>query len=135
MSRLRRSLFPLLLVLAGGCGDSTGPDAIPGLYVLQSVNGDPLPYVLVQQPAFTEEITAGQIQMNGDGTCSVSETFRVDDEGTVTTFTEDETCTWLANGSAISVTFPDDYVIIGSVVDGTLTIANEDSDLLVFVRQ
>ena len=126
-----RSLFPLLLVLAAGCGTENymgpvpgfynlpGPDAMPGTpdtippvlppacptastcYVLQSINGNPLPFLVIDVPTLllSAEITVGHAQVNEDGTCSVSLTLRSNAAGVVTTETENDACTWTANRS------------------------------------
>lgn len=52
MSRPSRSLFPLFLVIVSACGsDGTAPEDTPeaisvDLYTLQSVDGDPLPFLV-----------------------------------------------------------------------------------------
>ncbi len=130
ISRPRRSLFPLLLVIAAACGsDATAPDDTPeatsvDLYALQSVDGDPLPFLVPQGAPAIVEVTAGSAILRSNGTCSLSETSRIDFQGSVTTDVNDLSCTWTESGSAITLTFSD-HTFTGSLVDNTLTITQE----------
>jgi hypothetical protein len=119
------SLF-VTVALAAACGDSTGPDANLGLYVLQSIDGDPVPVRITEQPAFVIDLTSGQLQLLDGGTCALSQMYRRDDEGTITNITIDtETCTWTLNGTAISITTDDDSPVTGTLVGGTITVTPE----------
>ncbi len=127
MSRPRRSLFPLLLVIAAACGsDATAPEDNPDpitvdVYTLQSVDGDPLPFLVPQGAPAIVEVTAGSATLRSDGTCTLSETSRIDFQGNVTTDVNDLSCTWTASGSAITLTMSD-QTFTGSLVDSTLTV-------------
>ena len=145
MNRPRLSLFPLLLVLAAACSSSTEPDPIPGLYSLQSINGDPLPFVLVQLPDLGVVITAGHIQLNHDGTCSSSVTLQQSGIGGVTTATQEDTCTWTSFtpfaspvGVTTTIVFTSSLgeTDVGTWADGTLTLIDPESETVsVYVKQ
>ena len=146
MSRPRRSLFPLLLVLAVGPAPEfwnlAGPVAVPGtpgdsIYVLQSLNGNPVPAVIAESAdlGMKIELLAGRAQVNGDGTCSTSRTIRSTIDGVVTTDTEDDTCAWTADDTSITLTTAAGQVLTGSLVDGTLTITDAGGFVLIFVRE
>ena len=160
MSRPRRSLFPLLLVLAAGCVEAymgsasefrnlASPDAILGtsghasgsaadsIYVLQTINGNPLPFVVAESTdlGLKVEFTAGRAQVNGDGTCSISRTVRRTIDGVVTTETETDTCAWTADDTSITLTTAAGQVLKGSLVDGTLTVTDAGGFVLMFVRE
>ncbi len=121
LSRLRRPLFPLLLLLAAGCGDSTGPDPATR-YVLQSIFGQ-LPYLVGGMRSGSTEITTGHILQNDDGTCTISQTLRTTDFGIVLSIeTASVTCTWTDDGSDLTFTLPEGVVGNGSLVGHTLTI-------------
>ena len=108
------------------CGDSTGPGSVAGRYALVSLNGAPLPAVFFQVLESKVEITAGHIQLNGDGTCSASATFQSTVVGLVETETQTDTCTWNQNNTAIAITFSDGSTDTGSLIDGTISITADD---------
>jgi hypothetical protein len=66
-----RKLLPLLalaLALPLASCDSTSPEAsIAGLYVLESINGEGLPWVAIGDPTGTTEVTDGSIELLEDG--------------------------------------------------------------------
>jgi hypothetical protein len=139
VSRPQRWLFPLFLVLAAGCGsDPVGPGAIPGLYVLNSIGGDPLPTFLYNHSLESYHlITAGHIEVNGDGTCSfVSENVRPSDgNGNVEIFTVDISGTWTAKGS----TFTFNLIVMGASafkvrVEGDALTVTTGGEPWVYVR-
>ena len=117
------------------CGDSdpTGPESeAAGRYTLISVNGMPLPAVLLQVLENRFEVLEGHFQLNADGTCSGSITGRATTDGVVTTETEMDTCTWTLNNTVIVFTYPDGDTDVASLIDGIITITDEG---VVFVFQ
>ncbi len=117
---LRPLLFPLPLILAA-CGT-----AIPGHYTLQTYNDEPPPF-----DVGGSEMTAVDLQLNDDGTCSVTATT---ESGIVTIDTE-EGCSWSASGGVITVLSESDNMsATGSLIDGTLTLTG-NRDVYVFVKR
>ena len=122
---LRRSVCMAIASLAlAACSDSTGPESVAGRYELVSINGDPLPFVFFQRFEEKIEFTAGHIQLNSDLTCNRSFTIRTTTDGEVTTDTATGTCTWTQNDTAISVTFSEFDIDVGSLIDGNLALAS-----------
>ena len=119
----------LFLVIAAACAsDATAPEETVSeeRYVLQSVDGSPLPFAVSLPPGpVSVEVTAGSVRVISTGTCSVSDTARIDNQGTVTTEVDIQSCTWTASGSAISLTFSD-HAFTGTVVGTTLTLIQGD---------
>ncbi len=131
----RTWLVAALLVAASCSSDSTGPESSSaGRYVLESVNGDPLPFVLLQVLDDKLELTAGYVQLNDDTTCSKSLTLSVTDSGNVTTDTAIGTCTWSQNGTAISFTNSDGSTDAASLSENTTLTVVLDSAVLLFVK-
>ncbi len=127
----------LFLVIATACGsDATAPEATVSeeRYVLQSVDGSQLPFAVPLPPGpVSVEVTAGSARVISDGSCSLSDTARVDNQGTVTTEVNAQSCTWTASGSAISFTFSD-HTFTGTVVGTTLTLI-QGPETWVYVRE
>ena len=111
----RRFLILATALLAGGllpaCGDDpTEPESIFGLYTLVTVNGEELPF---EDPGI--EISAGSIQLNSDGTYSISLTI---DFGSGPE-TDTATGTFTVDGSTVDF---DGGEFTGTVSGNTLTI-------------
>jgi len=100
MRRVALILAAVLPLTLAACGDSTGPARVSGNYTLQSVGGDPLPAAA----GFNEEITAGTLQLNANGTFSASITSRFVGSGATNTLVFGGSYT--QNGNQISLTFP-----------------------------
>ena len=123
MSRLRLSLCPLLLVLAA-CAT-----AISGQYDLQSISGEPLPILVFDDVA----MTAATLQLNDDGTCRI--TVITDDDIYVSD--AEDGCSWNVSGGIVTVLTESDgeVVVTGTLNNGTMTLTDENDDVLVFVRR
>jgi hypothetical protein len=66
-------LLPLLALAAAlslaGCGDGTAPEeSIVGVYTLQTINGNLLPWIAFQDEIDHTEVLSGSITLEADGT-------------------------------------------------------------------
>ena len=124
-----------------GCGgvDVTDPGSVSGTYTLRTVAGDALPAVLLQEVTTSLlEVTAGNGTLNQDLTCSVSLTLRGTGDGTVTTITETNACTYALDSGSITVTIPDGVfdpdplIVSGSITGSTITVTGPEGNVFVF---
>ena len=124
---MRRFVFLAVVCVAFvACGDSLSPEeSAAGRYALVSINGTPLPFLFFQLLENKLEFTAGHIQLNSDLTCTTSFTVQATTEGVVTTATETGTCTWTLNNTAIVFTYPEGDTDTASLIDGTISLADE----------
>ena len=122
--KMKRLLF-LLIVLSGCGGDATGPESVAGNYTLRTINGQNLPFVVVQVLVDKIEVTAGSVRLNSDKTFSSSLTLATTDGGTTTSATETQTGTYALNGTAITLVFQASSPSSGSISGNTLTIIDE----------
>ena len=67
----------------------------------------------------------GHIQLNADGTCSISISLRITEGSAVTTETETDTCTWTQNNTAISLTYSAGDTESGSLIDDRISITSD----------
>ena len=124
----------ILAFLAFGlvaCGDDgMGPEDVAGTYTLETIDGNPLPWVTFETGADKIEITGGSVTLNADMTCSVSTTARVTFSGNVTTNTETHVCTYTIIDGDITLTRPSATDASASINGSALTITTDE---LVFV--
>jgi hypothetical protein len=141
MLRTARTVLQLLalvasVTLAAGCGGDnnvTGTGNPTGTYTLRSIEGDPVPAMLVQLPDYTFEITAGNLTLNADGSYTGSITWRENDDGAVDSDTDEDAGTWTRSNSAFSfVSSVQDLAFTGSLSGSTMTVIDEDGLTLVF---
>lgn len=136
---MRRLLATLALTSAlVGCGDDDGPSgsaSIAGNYVLQSIDGDPVPSTIIQLPDYLLEVTQGSLTVNANNTWSASVTFREDDDGTITVETDTDGGTYTRTNNSVSFTSTQGGVdAAGSISGSTLTVTDEDGFVYIFRR-
>ena len=139
---IRRVFLAFLVFALVACGDNgtgndgTDEESITGTYTLQSADGDPLPWVFFQLGDDKIEVTAGNVILNADMSCTSTFTYTTTESGNVTTETETDECTYTINGGAIALTFPfvGGFTNSGSIVGSTLTITNQDGVVLIFQK-
>ena len=133
-SRMVRKVFLAFLVLGlVACGDDvTGPEDIAGTYTLQSIDGQTLPWVILQVANTSSiEFTAGSITISQNMTCSSSLTMTATDGSTVTTITNLDVCTYTFVNAAITFTWDSDgSTDSGSIVGSQLTLNTQLGDVL-----
>jgi len=133
----------ILLILAQGCGGGDSPTTpttptptpAPGTYMLQSVNGQSLPYLIqVETDAlYGITITAGRTTLNQDWTASSSATFTFTDGATSSTTTATDIGTYTHTNGAITVTWASGTPDSGSIVGSKLTLT-DDGDVYIFQK-
>ena len=131
-----RRVFPVFLVFAfAACGNSIGPEEVPGTYTLQTVDGETLPVVLEMSTDFMIELTAGSVTFSAGTTCSTSFTTRETDAGNVTTDTAVDACTYTFDDGSIVLTNSMDVVDhAGSINSSELTLTDLADRILVYVE-
>jgi hypothetical protein len=121
---LRRSLLSLLVsVVVLSCHDATGPDDLLGTWRLESVSGQPLPYILEQDVTRKIELTGETVTLLASGRQTMETFFRVTEGGTVFTESIPASGDYTVNGSTVLLTFDTDEDEYTAVVNGdTMTI-------------
>ena len=127
------SLVVLMLVFLGACGDSgTGPDnSFVGTYSLDTINGNKVPYAIIQIGNDKLEIVSGQVTINSDDTFSGRTTIRTTESGRTTTEEESFTGTYSRNNNAFTFTDNEGDSYTGSVQGGMATL-NIEGLILVY---
>ena len=105
---MRSACCTLAVVALLGCGGgddkTTAPKTLPGNYPLVTVSGNPLPAVYYQEPGYKEELTAGNIALNANGTFSNSYTVKFTEGTSSTTVTLACNGAWSQSGNNLAFT-------------------------------
>ena len=123
---IRRVFLAFLLFGVTACGgDGTGLENVIGTYLLETADGDPLPWVLFQVGDDKIEVTAGSVTLNADRTCSDSLTLEITEGGNVDSDPETDECTYITNGQTITLTYTDNTVSVSTIIGSALTITDD----------
>ena len=130
-----RRLFLLLLPLALACGDddsTTQPTLafLAGTWDLQSVNGSPLPYVVLQTSTSKSELMSDVITVTTTGSYTQLTTVRNTLNGQVTTQTGNGAGTFTLNGTALTFQASNGTSGTGTVSGTTFTLPLAGSSYL-----
>lgn len=123
-----RYLIAVLMLAVAACGgDSTGPDSEShvGVYTLRTVNGQNLPFTLVQVGSDKLEVTGERLTVNADGTFSGRTDYRLTEAGKVTTETETWFGTYELRGTNVTFTDADGGTGAGAYINGAFTLSIE----------
>jgi hypothetical protein len=119
---VRRLSSILLLFVAAGCGsdNSTSPKRLEGTYTISTINGSNLPVVVYDDPTNAQrgEITGGSITLSANGTFSAPWSFRLTDNGAVSSTGETCTGTFTRTGNHIVMDEVDNGGFCGGQYDG-----------------
>jgi hypothetical protein len=115
------------LSLLAGCGgdSSTNPTAgIAGSYSLISVDGTPLPFLIVDQGTFRVEILDEKLVVTSDAKYATLAHLRITENGQETTITEQDAGTYTVSGSTVTFVSADPQIgtNVATIDGGTLTV-------------
>ena len=121
---LQRSLLSLLVsVVLVSCHDATSPEDLLGTWRLESVSGQPLPYILEQEGTRKVELTGETVTLITSDRQTMVTFFRVTDKGNVFTESVPAPGNYTVNGSTLLLTFDADEDTYTAIVTGdTMTI-------------
>ncbi|HYD53638.1 MAG TPA: hypothetical protein VEA99_13465 [Gemmatimonadaceae bacterium] len=137
---MRRLLASAVLVvgsLLAGCGGDDGSPTEPtsgsiaGTYTLRTVNGNNLPFTILQVGADKIELMNETITVAEGGSFTQQGTVRLTESGTVTTESYADAGSYTRNGT--SVTFrvnSDGTTITGTIANGSITAAADGFSLV-----
>jgi len=120
----RITVFSLISLLIVGCGDDTGPEAgLVGTWRLQSVDGQALPWVLDEPGVDKLEVTEEIYTLHEGGVFSMTTTFRLTDNGEVSSETVPDNGTYTVDGSSVTFTYASDgSTDVATVASSTMTL-------------
>ena len=80
----RQKAFLLVLASSIACSGTTAPETVSAFFVLQSVNGQPVPAVLFSEPTRTRTVISSNLILDKQGHATINEADREDLQGVVT---------------------------------------------------
>ena len=91
------------ILSAAACGDSPteASGSVVGTWHLQTVDGSPPPFTLLELTGYRLEVMGGVLIMNSNDTYANTYTYRETENGTVTTVQETDIGTYIQSGSTI----------------------------------
>lgn len=129
MRRIASVLALTLATVLAACGSSdkaTGPTAatLAGVWNLQTINGNNLPYPVVAVGADHIDVVSDVITANANGTFSQLTTLKITQSGQTQTQTQPDNGTWSLSGTAVTFSFQSDGSTgTGTLNGNTLTVA------------
>ena len=126
MMRFLRAATTLSALAIAACGDSTGPDAIAGTYVLRTVNGTAPPVVVFDEPGFRLEVLSASYTLRGNRTFSSTATVRETIDGETITERLDLSGTFTLDGDQITFSDSEGFEFAtATIADDDLTFVDE----------
>jgi len=132
----RRTVVATLLgalLTSGACGgDSpTAPETISGTFTLRSLDGAPLPVVLLQgDPALT--LVGDTLVMNGNSTYRTAVVLQETSGGQTTTTVEASSGTYVRSGSSLTLTDGQDGTSVAGAIQGASIVITDQGSTYVF---
>jgi hypothetical protein len=112
----------LLATAVFSCADSTIPKGIAGFYVLESINDQPIPVVVVDEPDFKLEVLQGSFTIDAIPTYSTSGLYRQTEGGETFILGQNTNGSYTRKGTAIFFKEEDGTLIDGTLSNGVLTV-------------
>lgn len=125
MNRLAKAGACFTLFVAASCGgDSTAPGTanIAGSYALQTVNGAPLPFVVLQIGADKIEVLNETVTLAAGDTFTQQGSLRITQNGVVAIDSYAEVGEYTRNGTALNLVFSDGTSGTGTISENTITV-------------
>jgi hypothetical protein len=128
----RRTMSFLVFALTLACHDTTAPERTSAGFVLQSINGQPLPVVLFSDATRTLTVVSSILTLTMDGHAFIGEVYTQDSQGIVTQPTFTATLDYRLHGDQIEIgsftPCPPNALCAanatGTLANGTLTLNN-----------
>ncbi len=123
---MNRLILPVLMLVMAGCDSGLSPEIHParhtGTYVLSTVNGAKLPFIVDELMNDRVEVIAGSIDLNADGTFTDRATFRETRAGEVTTHESATTGTYSREVSIVNFRSGDQGGTYRASISGTALV-------------
>lgn len=130
---MKRHVLAILIAAAACSPEVMGPPTeatIQGTWVLQSVNGQPLPWLMVEG-GYRYILRAEELSIAPGGTCRWVSSYRLESVGYSYVVDEpadiNDDCTWVLFGSQLLI---NDSELVGTALGKTMTFVDEDFTLV-----
>lgn len=140
MGKFMKGTAAVCLLLAVACGGDgptqpTVDDSFIGNFSLRTINGQKLPYVIVQQGANSVTVTEDHVSITNGGTWTEVATYSVVTNGSTVSQVGGSGGTWTRSGNQLALTSGTTNALeyTGTFSNGTLTMNGAGSTAFVFV--
>jgi hypothetical protein len=139
-SPMRRILLLGIALILAACGDVVDPPATPtpttiaGSYHLTSVDGESLPFLLIDLGAYQARLVSGTLAMNADGSYVLDFGLRIDDSGRVRTGTDSDSGAWIIVRDSIALTSTAGNITKIGTLSGTVMTLRASGNVLVLKK-
>ena len=122
------TLAGIVLALAAcgsdsGVGPTAAPATVAGTYNLTTVDGQALPFTVLDLGAYQAKLAAGTLTLKADGTYTFQFGIRIEDSGNVRSVSQSDGGVWKTNAGAITLTSNEASVTrTGAVSGGLMTL-------------
>ena len=120
-------LAGIILTLAACGSDSVGPSAAPatvaGAYNLTTVDGQALPFTVLDLGAYQAKLASATLNLKPDGTYSFQFGIRIEDSGNVRSQSDSDAGVWEKSANTITLTSNEGSVTrTGTLAGGVMTL-------------
>ncbi len=120
----RRICLVVAFFIAQGCSsdDTTSPEAVVGVYALQTINDQPLPYTYPgDPPGFRTTVTSGSLRFESNGTWRYGEQGTREDSSNGL-YSEDASGTYTQHGLTLTLTQSGEGTYTASISGDRITL-------------
>ncbi|HEU5218468.1 MAG TPA: hypothetical protein VFU23_07405 [Gemmatimonadales bacterium] len=131
-------LAAVAAVTVAGCSDttaSTGAEALVGVYILQTVDGQPLPAIVDQSGADMLEVVSGSVSLHTGLTFDDTTVLRFTISGEVSTETDAATGNFTLSGRTVQFTPSDNSGVYTMTWDGQDELTQDFNGLILVYKR
>lgn len=118
------TLLGIALTLAAcgsdGVGPAAAPTAVAGTYNLTTVDGQALPFTVLDLGAYQAKLASAALDLKADGTYSFEFGIRIEDSGNIRSTSQSDAGVWSKSGNTVTLTSSEGSVARTGNVSGAL---------------
>lgn len=133
------TLLGIALTLAACGSDSVGPAAAPtavaGTYNLTTVDGQALPFTVLDLGAYQAKLASAALDLKSDGTYSFDFGIRIEDSGNLRSTSQSDAGVWTRSGNTVTLTSSEGSVARFGTVSGDVMTLQSSRYVFALTKQ